>query len=167
MSYIARVKLPDERILYIARLHWIVYVVPMVALTVGFVLVSISIWPAYNEGRLSSVLMAFVGLGLLGYGLVMFFRAWWQHGGTELSVTNMRVIAKTGMIWRRTWEINADKIEGVNVEQSVLGRILDFGTVIVTGAGAAAAPMKNIAHPLEFRTHVTLGPEAGARPQRA
>lgn len=157
MSYIERVKLPDERILYVARLHWIVYLLPIVALIVGFVLISISIWPAYNEGRLVSVLMAFVGLALLGYGLVTFFHAWWRHGGTELAVTDMRVIAKTGMIWRRTWEINSDKIEGVHVEQSVLGRILDYGTVVVTGAGTSAAPMKNIAHPLEFRTHVTLG----------
>jgi uncharacterized membrane protein YdbT with pleckstrin-like domain len=157
MSYIERVKLPNERILYVARLHWIVYLVPILALIIGFVLVSISIWPAYNEGRLVSLVMAVVGLVLLGYGLVMLFHAWWRHGGTELSVTNMRVIAKTGMIWRRTWEINSDKIEGVHVEQSVFGRIFDYGTVMVTGAGTSVAPMKNIARPLEFRTHVTLG----------
>ena len=59
------------------------------------------------------------------------FRRW----TTELSVTNHRVIYKRGFIRRHTVEMNMDKVETVNVDQSILGRIAGYGTIHVLGTG--------------------------------
>ena len=70
---------------------------------------------------------------------------------TEMAITNRRVIAKFGFIWRKTFEIDRQKVESVKVDQSILGRILDYGTVTITGTGSSSEPVQNIDSPLEFR----------------
>lgn len=70
---------------------------------------------------------------------------------TELAITNRRIIAKFGLISRSTFELNLAKIESIRVEQSILGRILNYGDVLVIGTGGSKEPIPRIAHPLEFR----------------
>ena len=70
---------------------------------------------------------------------------------TELAITNKRVIAKFGLIRRYTVEMNISKVESIQVEQGLIGRIFNFGTVIVAGAGDPKAPIIGISTPLEFR----------------
>jgi uncharacterized membrane protein YdbT with pleckstrin-like domain len=70
---------------------------------------------------------------------------------TEIAITNKRVIAKFGFITRHTVEINLDKVESLRVEQGVRGRILNYGTILISGSGTAVAPIPNIADPLVFR----------------
>ena len=52
---------------------------------------------------------------------------------TEIAITNKRIIAKFGFISRRTIEINLQKIESIQVDQNVLGRLLDYGTIVIAG----------------------------------
>ena len=85
----------------------------------------------------------------------MVGRAWFDWWTTEIAVTDRRVITKTGFIRRKTTEMNMEKVESVDVDQSVLGRILDYGDVIVRGTGSGLAPMRNIDAPLELRNHIT------------
>ena len=77
-----------------------------------------------------------------------------QRWTTELVVTSQRVLAKVGFIKLKIWEINSSKVEGVQVDQSVLGRMLGYGTLTVKGTGSGIAPIKNVDDPLEFRKHV-------------
>src|SRR5215216_678829 len=84
-------------------------------------------------------------------GLVFLVMAWIKVRSTELAITNKRVIAKFGFIKRHTVEINLDKVEALRVEQGVLGRILNFGTIFISGAGTSVAPIPDIADPLVFR----------------
>ena len=70
---------------------------------------------------------------------------------TELVITNRRVIAKFGLIRRNTIELNLSKIESIRVEQSILGRLLNYGTVFLIGTGGSKEPIPRISHPLEFR----------------
>jgi membrane protein YdbS with pleckstrin-like domain len=84
-------------------------------------------------------------------GLVFLVMAWIKVRSTELAITNRRVIAKFGFIKRHTVEINLDKVEALKVEQGVLGRFLNFGTIFISGAGTSVAPIPNIADPLVFR----------------
>jgi uncharacterized membrane protein YdbT with pleckstrin-like domain len=65
------------------------------------------------------------------------------------------VIYKTGFIQRRTNEMNMDKVESVQVDQSILGRILDYGTVVITGTGAGLEALPGIARPIELRNSIT------------
>jgi len=69
----------------------------------------------------------------------------------EFAITNKRVIIKTGLISRRTFEMNHSKIESVNVDQAILGRILGYGTIRIVGSGGTKEVFPNINHPLEFR----------------
>jgi uncharacterized membrane protein YdbT with pleckstrin-like domain len=67
----------------------------------------------------------------------------------------MRVVHKTGFIKRRTFEMSLDKVESVDVNQSILGRILNYGSVTVRGVGEGAETINTIASPLDFRSHIT------------
>ena len=69
----------------------------------------------------------------------------------EFAVTNKRVIVKTGLISRKTLEMNLGKIESVNVDQSIIGRILGYGTITIIGTGGTRESFPNINEPLKFR----------------
>lgn len=90
-------------------------------------------------------------LVLYGFGLLLWLVAYIRIKSTELAVTNKRVIVKSGFISRSTVEINIGKVESIQVDQSILGRMLDFGTLIISGAGTPQAPINGISHPLKFR----------------
>lgn len=69
----------------------------------------------------------------------------------EFVITNWRVVVKTGLISRKTLEMNISKIESVNVDQSILGRILGYGTIKIIGTGGTNESFAKIKRPLEFR----------------
>lgn len=69
----------------------------------------------------------------------------------EFVITNKRIIMKTGLIARRTVEMNLSKIETVNVDQSILGRILGYGNIIIVGTGGTREWFPNIKSPVKFR----------------
>ena len=109
------------------------------------------------EGKLSIwSLLPLIILGLLllvfwGLGLIFWLAAYIRFRTTELAVTNKRVIAKFGFISRRTIELNLSRIEGVQVIQGILGRIFDYGSLIISGTGGMKEPIPGIANPLGFR----------------
>jgi uncharacterized membrane protein YdbT with pleckstrin-like domain len=82
-------------------------------------------------------------------------KAWFHRWTTETDVTNLRVVHKSGFIKRRTFEMSLDKVESVDVNQSILGRILNYGSVTVRGVGEGSETIDSIASPLEFRNHIT------------
>jgi hypothetical protein len=73
---------------------------------------------------------------------------------TEIAVTNLRVIYKTGFVWRRTVEMNMDMVVSVRVDQTVLGRCSANGTLHVLGAGQGIEHLHNVAQPLKVRTAI-------------
>jgi len=77
--------------------------------------------------------------------------AWLKRWLSEYVITNRRIIIKTGFIARDTFEMNLSKIESVNVDQSVMGRILNFGSITIIGTGGTRETFHNISKPLEFR----------------
>jgi uncharacterized membrane protein YdbT with pleckstrin-like domain len=70
---------------------------------------------------------------------------------TEIALTTKRIIAKVGFIRRDTIDLNHSRVESYNVSQSVIGRLLDYGTVTVSGTGGARTPIRGVANPLAFR----------------
>lgn len=88
---------------------------------------------------------------VLGLGLLVLLAAWIKFKTTELAVTNKRVITKTGFISRHTLELNLAKTESMQVNQSLLGRVFDYGSLQINGTGTSHAPLDGIAAPLEFR----------------
>jgi uncharacterized membrane protein YdbT with pleckstrin-like domain len=84
---------------------------------------------------------------LLTMGLLPLIDYW----TSEFAVTNKRVIMKMGWVSRRVLELNLHKIESVNVDQSLLGRLVGYGTITVIGTGGTRETFHRIAHPLAFR----------------
>lgn len=70
---------------------------------------------------------------------------------SEYAITNMRVIMKVGLISRRTIEMNVQKVESVNVNQSIFGRILGYGDISVVGTGGSRETFEKIADPIRFK----------------
>lgn len=88
-------------------------------------------------------------------GLVLLVIAYIRYKTTELAITNKRVVVKTGLISRNIIEINIAKVESVEVAQSVLGRLFDFGSLSISGTGFNQAPIPNISDPMGFRKALT------------
>lgn len=74
-----------------------------------------------------------------------------RQATSEYAITNKRVIIKVGLISRRTLEMNLSKIESVNVNQSILARLLGYGSIVVIGTGGTRETFHDIAEPLAFR----------------
>lgn len=90
-------------------------------------------------------------LPAFGAGLILLGIAYVRYKSVELAVTTKRVIVKHGFIRRQTVEMNLNRVESVQVEQGVMGRLLDFGTLLIAGTGSSHAPLSGIADPMGFR----------------
>jgi uncharacterized membrane protein YdbT with pleckstrin-like domain len=94
------------------------------------------------------------GFILLVVGAVCFGVGLLKRNATEMAVTDRRVIVKAGVASRRTFELLLSKVESIGVEETVMGRILGYGTVIVRGTGGTPEPFDIVTHPIEFRKQV-------------
>jgi uncharacterized membrane protein YdbT with pleckstrin-like domain len=154
MKYVERVLQPDERIVHAARLHWLIYLVPVVLLIIAALCAVVAV----SSEKPGIAIPLFLVAGLLApIGLISAIGVVIRRLTTELVLTDRRVIYKTGIFRRHTMEMNRSKVETVGVDQSILGRLLNYGTVIVRGTGGSLEPIRNIADPLSFRNHITAG----------
>ena len=152
--YVRRVLQPNEHIVHAARLHWRVYVRCVVLLLVGVALAVAARSFPDRQPEIGLALRIVAGMFLL-LALSAGLRALVRRATTELAITDHRVIYKTGLMSRHTLEMNRDKVESVDVDQTILGRILGYGTIIVRGSGGSLEPIRDIAHPLVFRSYLT------------
>jgi uncharacterized membrane protein YdbT with pleckstrin-like domain len=150
--YIDEILQPGEKVLYSTNAHWIFYLPAIGAWILALVLLVLS-RATTTEGIILLCLSAAVVVALAA--LYWTVKAWFHRWTTETDVTNLRVVHKTGFIKRRTFEMSLDKVESVDVNQSILGRILNYGSVTVRGVGEGAETIDMIASPLEFRSHIT------------
>lgn len=124
-SYIEDALISDERIIHMGH---------------------ISLWSLAHL-----IIPGIILLPAFGLGLIFLVIAYIRYKTTELAFTNKRVIAKFGFISRHTVEINMNKVESIQVNQNVWGRIFNYGTLILSGAGTPQAPIPGISNPIQFR----------------
>jgi uncharacterized membrane protein YdbT with pleckstrin-like domain len=159
VSYIQRNLLPTERIIYSSELHWFEYIAKVVLSSSLAGLVCFPFLLALSrEQNLSLVLFVISVMAI--FNLFGFLIAWINISTSEFAVTNTRVLVKVGLIRRNTFEVFLRQVEGVGVDQGILGRILDFGTIIVSGTGATREKFMRIRRPLEFRRQVHVQVQA-------
>ena len=150
MSYAKSVLQPGETIVATGRLHWIIYRWAILSLIAGTILVWLehAYWPNNDV-----VIVTTATFGVLF--LATFAYAWFVRWITEFAVTDRRVISKRGFIWRETEEMVMDKVETVDVDQSVLGRILGYGTMRITGTGGSNdITVRDMAAPFDLRNAI-------------
>jgi uncharacterized membrane protein YdbT with pleckstrin-like domain len=102
----------------------------------------------------ASRLVTLIGWLVVALSALLFLHAWFMRWITELAITNHRVIYKRGFLNRHTVEMNMDKVETVDVDQSILGRMLDFGTIRVRGTGQGIERLERIATPIVLRNAI-------------
>jgi uncharacterized membrane protein YdbT with pleckstrin-like domain len=142
-------------VLYSTNAHWMFYLPAIAAWAAALVLLIFSRTVTADMLTLACLaLAAIAGLAALYWTAAAWFHRW----TTETDVTNMRVVHKTGFIKRRTFEMSLDKIESVDVDQSILGRIMNYGDVTIRGVGEGFEKIKTIASPLAFRSAITTRP---------
>ena len=155
MSYVESTLVPGERILYRAHLHWITFL-PAAIVFALFTILAVAFEAGQNDPALAFVLFLIGTLPLAG--------AYIRYRSSEFAVTDKRVLIKTGLLKRHTLETLLNKVENISVEQGLWGRVLDYGTIQVTGTGSTKETFAMISKPLEFRKQVqgaTLKYEAG------
>lgn len=157
MSYIEANLTANETILAYGRVHWFVFVSGTAAGLLGVAFLSLS-WrlaPGNPPNAGLYLIYGVLGSWLIIIAVYKLLRAWLRLKFTELAVTSQRVVAKFGWIRRRTVELNHNMVESITVDQGLMGRIFDFGTLTIRGTGGGQTPVPTIAHPLEFRRVVT------------
>ena len=150
--YIDEILQPNEKLLYSTSIHWIFYLPGVLAWIIA---IAAFVLARRAETDPANIFWLAVSIVAALVAVYWTFRAWFRHWTTETDVTDMRVVHKEGFIRRRTFEMNHDKVESVDVDQSILGRILSYGDVTINGVGEGRETIKTIAHPLQFRNAIT------------
>ena len=126
--YIESILMPKENVVYETRLHWGIYIVPLL------------------------LCMFVIGFFILPFTYI-------KRKTNEFAITDRRVIAKTGVISRDSLEIPLNKIESVIFQQGILGRALNYGTIVIGGSGGSGLAFSFIGDPLQFKRMVDMACE--------
>ncbi len=151
MSYIDSHLLPGEVVQYRTKLHWKIFVVPVL---VSIVMVALALWAISAERRI-------LAIPPVAVAVIVLFVAWIRRHSSEFAVTSKRVIIKLGVTTTKSMELLLSKIEGIAVSQSLGGRMFGFGEIVVTGSGGTQERFNNIQSPLDFRQAVQAATDGG------
>ncbi|KKN80595.1 hypothetical protein LCGC14_0328140 [marine sediment metagenome] len=144
-SYIRANLAPGEHIEHIAKPHWVVFL--GAGMWAGFGLI-ISIAGGAFDGLFPVQVLAALAYAA---SLVQLVVRGIYYFSTELGATNKRVIGKTGLIARNTFEFDNYRVESVNLDQSIAGRLLGYGTLTIRGMGGTPVALAAINNPVAFR----------------
>jgi uncharacterized membrane protein YdbT with pleckstrin-like domain len=164
VDYIEKNLVPGESVLYKTGLHWIVMIGPLIAgVLLGGIGLALCVGGYEARGKGGSYPgMIIVGLLLLVTAVVLVGIGFVRRNSTEVAVSNKRVLIKTGFVSRKSIEVLLSKVESIGVDESGLGRVLGYGSVIVRGTGGTFETFSRIARPNEFRRQVQQ--QIGASP---
>src|SRR4051812_24781950 len=167
MGYIDRNLIEGETVVYDARPHWVLYLKPMI-LTVIFLAIAAALFYLAPESSNpdSTLLMRRIGGVLIGLAIIPVIVGAFRRSAREYAVTNKRVVMQIGVVSRTTEEVFLNKIESVGVDQTVMGRMLGYGTVTIRGTGGSFEPFERVSAPLELRRQIQeqIGKSFGTTP---
>jgi uncharacterized membrane protein YdbT with pleckstrin-like domain len=155
VSYIDGNLLEAEHVVFRTRLHWKLLVGPGLFLLATLVP---PVWLYVQHTWTNWVLIAPV------VGLVVLLAAIVKRMSSDFAVTNKRVMMKTGIFNTRSVELLLSKIEAIAVNQTLAGRMLGYGNIVVTGSGGTEEAFSDIQAPLEFRRAVQSVTDAQVLP---
>jgi len=141
-SYIQQTLLTKEKLLYLTHPHWVIFLMPLVLMLFAWVLPSVP--PFIN--MLSRIIFLF--------GIIRAICAVIFYYTSEYGITNKRVLIKTGWIRRTSLEIYLNRVESIKINQSILGRFLNYGSIRVIGMGGSSDQFLFVPDPVQFRHNV-------------
>ncbi len=145
MSYVDIHLLKDEIVIYRTLLHWKVFIIPVIFAVMGLAMfMLIAAKAGYKHLELLIIIPA----------IPFILNAYITRRSSEFAVTNRRVIMKAGVIQTRSLEILLNKVEAVAVNQTLLGKMMNYGDIVITGSGGTKELYRGIEDPLAFRRAV-------------
>ena len=160
MGYVERHLLPNERVVYKTRLHWVLFARPALAALAGIVVtVAVGALTGLEWLWYGSLIVVVAGLGWAAMRAVELLTS-------EFAVTTTRLIFKVGLIGRYTTELLLGKVESIGVQQTLPGRLLNYGDLVVTGTGGVREVFPRVHDPIEFRNHVQQASLRAFEPER-
>lgn len=153
MDYHSEVLQANETVKAVGALHWSVYAQGLLLLAIADVLVFVAVGrqPGQRHTVLAAAAVIFVA------SLAQIAVTWLRCRSTEIVITDKRVLYKSGIVARHTAEMNISKIETVDVEQSLGGRLLNYGTLLIRGTGETLEPLRQVVAPIALRNAIAVG----------
>lgn len=148
MSYIQKNLMVNERIVFSTKLNWTLYIKPLVIILIGMVLF------AENSHTINGFILYWFGIIFLIIGVFSTVLTYFKIKTFEFAVTNKRVLIKHGILRTQSFEIMLNKVEAIYVEQNIIDRIVNSGTIIIKGTGGSQNPLRNVDNPFQFRIAV-------------
>lgn len=139
MSYISAHLLDNETIIYQTKLHWIMFIQPL-----AWLMASLAIYTIQPQLPLLALFPLLLAMGSAIATAVSLI-------SSEFGVTNKRILIKVGFININSIDTLLSKVESIQVHQSLLGRLLGYGTLIICGTGGTRDRFSSIDNPLYFR----------------
>jgi len=154
MSYIQKTLMPDEQILYYTHPHWIIFASTLLWLLVVFFL------PAITPHAIADFVIFNYTFGQWLVGVILVLMLYnllsnlISYRASEYAITSKRIIMKTGFISRHSFEVFLQRVESIQVSQSIFGRLMNYGTIVIGGVGGSKDAFYFIPDPLAFRQQV-------------
>jgi uncharacterized membrane protein YdbT with pleckstrin-like domain len=152
MSFIDHSLVANEHIVTKAKLHPAIFAAPLVGLIVAVLILSTARPSTQDSAFLGRLMVILFILACLRYMLqlaVVYFT-------TEFAVTDKRVIGKTGLLHHHSLDMLLRKVESVEIGQSLVGRLMGYGTVAITGSGGTKQPFTGIKDPMQLRATINI-----------
>jgi uncharacterized membrane protein YdbT with pleckstrin-like domain len=144
--------MPKEKLLFNTRIHWIVFTSTVIWLIISLLIFTLCrSWSFFNTILFDHAVYIWLGWLALFITLMHGITAYMRYFTSEYAITDKRILMKTGLMQHKVLEIFLTKIESVHASQNVIGRLLDFGVITISGAGGEKEPLLYVPRPLEFR----------------
>jgi uncharacterized membrane protein YdbT with pleckstrin-like domain len=160
VGYVERHLLPNERVIYKTRLHWILFARP-VLMTLFALVLTVTVGALTRIEWVWYLTLLVIGAGLVWSGIHTI-----ELLTSEFAVTTTRLIFKVGIVARYTTELLLGKVESIGVQQKLLGRLFNYGDLVVTGTGGARELFPRVHDPIAFRNHVQQASVRAFEPER-
>jgi len=154
MTFIEKNLANNERIIYRAKLHWWIYGQSALLLIAGLVAFSFG-----SKGEAFKIIGGILGL----FGLIGMANAYIRASASEFAVTNRRIMMKTGVTKRRLIELQLNRSEGLVIDQGIIGRVFNYGTIIIR-SGNLEETFSPVADPYEFKRQINNAIESSFAP---
>jgi len=149
MGYVEQTLGKEEEILMKSHIHWLTMMPMFLSGLLLAVLAGTAVFYVLNNNE--EKMMAWAGCVLLLFGIILMFSAYLKRSRSEFAVTNKRVVIKTGIFTKDTFEMLKDKIESIAVHQNFVGSMFGYGTVAIKGTGGSTETFKYISDPMKFK----------------
>lgn len=147
MGYVDQTLAADERVLLRGEVHWMSYGLGGAIIVAGAFVIACGalLYPYFG------ISVFLFGVVILSAGIASLIANALENWGSEIALTNKRIVVKSGVVSRKTDEQQIDKVEAISVDQSVFGRLLGYGNVAVRGTGGSLTRVKMIRDAVAFR----------------